>query len=215
MTIHDTPADVEALVDRLTRRLDRARGLGSDLVKAVGLAELCVAAGDVVEASAFLTQAMSLARTVANLQPHGPAGTGGQRALFDPVVVTPPPLLVDRLDDATIGRAHSDGPGTETVAALANRAWSGSQRRRVLEAIAAAEQAGRTDFELERELNLNRPSPGNRRGELVRLGLVADTGERRPTATGCPAVVWAVTPLGTSVLLEARRLADMRSAGEL
>lgn len=112
------------------------------------------------------------------------------------------PLFDDLLDRATQDRpgpSHAGGHATERAAAAANAGRSGSQRRRVLEAIAGAGSDGHTDFELERLLGLNRPSPGNRRGELVTAGLVANSGRTRKTNTGSPAVVWVLTDAGREV----------------
>lgn len=101
------------------------------------------------------------------------------------------------------GRSH--GRETELAAAYAVTPKSGGARAQVLDAIAAADYWGRTDQELEDQLGMNRPTPGNRRGELVRGGWVRDSGVRRPTHAGNPAVVWVLTDEGRA------RLAD-RSA---
>jgi len=63
-------------------------------------------------------------------------------------------------------------------------------------AIYGAGPAGCADQELEHQLNLPRPTPGNRRRELVAGGWVRDSGRRRDTTAGNPAVVWVLTPDG-------------------
>lgn len=107
--------------------------------------------------------------------------------------------LRDRATQNWPGPTHTGGHATERAAAAANAGRSGSQRRRVLEAIGNAGPDGHTDFELERLLGLNRPSPGNRRGELVAAGLVTNSGRTRLTNTKSPAVVWVLTDAGREV----------------
>lgn len=53
-----------------------------------------------------------------------------------------------------------------------------------------AHPAGLTDFELAELTGLQQNSVGKRRGELRDAGLVEDSGERRPSTTGSPAIVW-------------------------
>jgi CRP-like cAMP-binding protein len=52
---------------------------------------------------------------------------------------------------------------------------------------------GLTDFELADLSGLQQNSIGKRRGELVAQGLVRDSGLRRPSTTGSPAIVWEAT----------------------
>jgi len=108
-----------------------------------------------------------------------------------------PPDLSDPL--AVTEPAHH-GRDTERAAAYAVMPNVGTQRMRVLVAIALAGDDGRTDQELEDELEMRRPSPGNRRGELVLGGWVRDSGRRRPTHSGGPANVWILTEAGRSRL---------------
>lgn len=111
------------------------------------------------------------------------------------------PSLFDPLSDPTAdlpGRSH--GRATELAAAYAITPKSGTTRAAVLAAIASASRDGRTDQELEDQLHMHRPTPGNRRGELVRGGWVRDSGERRLTHAGNPAVVWVLTEEGQARL---------------
>ena len=72
-----------------------------------------------------------------------------------------------------------------------------SLRETVLRWFIARGTHGGTDSELETALAI----PGNtvrpRRVELCRLGLLVDSGRRRPTSSGRRAVVWQVNTLNT------------------
>lgn len=103
-------------------------------------------------------------------------------------------------DPAAPARPKHHGRETEKAAYWSSLPRHGSQRHRVLESIAAAGDFGRTDEELEIILDLRRPSAGNRRGELVEGGWVRDSGRRRPTRSGNPAVVWVLTAEGRARL---------------
>jgi hypothetical protein len=94
------------------------------------------------------------------------------------------------------GPHHSAASDTERAAALAVMPRSGTLRLRVLEALAAAGPRGLTDYELERRLGLQRPSGSSRRGDLSAGGWVSDSGLRRPTNTGCAAIVWVLSAEG-------------------
>ena len=115
-----------------------------------------------------------------------------QGALF-----TPPPTIDQR--------AHALDPhvflpavprDTQTAAAAAALPQSGTQHARVLEAIRQAGPAGLTDLEIAVALGLAENSVRPRRLELSTPGedgqppLVVDSGERRETAGGNPAIVW-------------------------
>jgi hypothetical protein len=49
-----------------------------------------------------------------------------------------------------------------------------------------------TDFEIAARLGGQQTSIGKRRGELRDAGLVADSGERRPSPSGSNAIVWKI-----------------------
>lgn len=94
-----------------------------------------------------------------------------------------------------VGRFHLHGPDTEKIAAARVAPRTGSQRARVVEALRAAGEDGRTDFELWSEDRIGaRPHvPGTRREELIADGWdIEDSGARRPTDTGSPAIVWVL-----------------------
>lgn len=70
-----------------------------------------------------------------------------------------------------------------------------SDRTAVLAWIREAGARGATDDEIERALDMKHQTASARRRELVLAGLIAPTGERRPTRSGSPAQVWrAVLP---------------------
>lgn len=114
-------------------------------------------------------------------------------------------LVLDELSSLVNGRvaaaadrlhaalARQAGPGSIDGARFAALPEPGTTRHRVLTAIWSAMPEGCTDQELEHELNLARPTPGNRRGELVAGGWVRDSGHRRSTDKGKTAVVWVLT----------------------
>jgi hypothetical protein len=92
-----------------------------------------------------------------------------------------------------VGRFHHDGHDTERIAAELVAPRSGTQRARVLGWLRAAGEVGSTDFELWHEAGIGaRPHvPGTRREELIADGWpIVDSGRRRLTDTGAPAIVW-------------------------
>ncbi len=95
----------------------------------------------------------------------------------------------------TIGKFQRPGDAAETQrqAAIAAYPATGTWRLRVLKAVVAAGEHGRTDEELQAELGLNPSTQRPRRVELVEGGLVADSGRRRLTRSGRLAVVWVAT----------------------
>lgn len=94
------------------------------------------------------------------------------------------------------GRYHHDGPDTERTSASLVAPKSGTQRATVLEALQAAGERGATDHELWRatEQKCVRPHvAGTRREELIADGWpILDSGQRRLTDTGRPAIVWVL-----------------------
>jgi hypothetical protein len=96
-----------------------------------------------------------------------------------------------------IGRYHAHGPETERVAAARVRPRSGSQRAKVLDALRRAGETGVTDYELWHNCRIGaRPHvPATRREELIADGWpIRDSGRRRRTDTGSPAIVWIFEP---------------------
>lgn len=86
---------------------------------------------------------------------------------------------------------------TSIEAAARSRVRAGTDRHRVLLALAAAGDRGLTDFELETQTGIKQTSCGKRRKELVDAGLVERTDDRRPAPSGSQAIVWRITPAGS------------------
>ncbi len=85
---------------------------------------------------------------------------------------------------------HNAPKGTSEVAAMMIAARTPTQRARIYRAILASGAHGLTDDEGETQLDIFAASYSARRGELAKLGLIRDTGNRRLTQRGCPAAVW-------------------------
>lgn len=110
--------------------------------------------------------------------------------------------------DNRLGPSHHNAPETSGQAAVANFPRSGTQRATVLDVIyrhSWLRGHGLTDEEIATYAKLTGNSVRPRRGELVRDGLVVDSGERRGTWMGNPAVVWTLTEEG---LRAAKELTD-------
>ncbi|MEQ8844404.1 MAG: hypothetical protein RIB58_06070 [Phycisphaerales bacterium] len=86
-------------------------------------------------------------------------------------------------------RAHRRGPDTSRTAAKRIAGYAGEQQAAVFRCIAEAGAQGRTADEVGELLELRPQSCSARVNELVRLGVVRDSGERRPTSSGRPARV--------------------------
>lgn len=101
----------------------------------------------------------------------------------------------------TVGKYQRPGDAAETqrLAAFEALPQTGTQRRRVLNAISRAGDDGRTDEELQRELEMNPSTQRPRRVELVEQGWIEDSGHRRSTRSGRSAVVWILTHRGAGV----------------
>lgn len=109
--------------------------------------------------------------------------------------------LQDPLTD-TLPPVHRDGPDTELAAARLVRPKVGSWRSRVLAAFVAdwaarGTFAGYTDRELVEQIDpeghAGYSTIRSRRGELVKLGWLADSGTRR-TEGERSEVVWVLSP---------------------
>lgn len=101
--------------------------------------------------------------------------------------------------DGLVARVGSTD--TQRAGAKAAKPRSGTRRSKVYEAIARTGERGVTDWELEGLLAEQHPherwSYGDyapRRRELMDMGLVEDSGQRRRAGdTGSPQIVWRVT----------------------
>ena len=107
---------------------------------------------------------------------------------------------VPRHDLIEVGRARTSDPETsQAAAARQTTAKVRTEHRVVLELL---QWESLTDFELATRASqaLGRPvkqtSIGVRRGELVRLGLVCDSGRKGTSDTGSACIKWAITGAG-------------------
>lgn len=93
---------------------------------------------------------------------------------------------------------------TSNAAAVKVLPKTGTQRRAIFDAlVSAAHAGGATDPELSRHLGLSGNSVRPRRGELVEMGLVEDSGRTRLYA-GNPHIVWRPTQHGIVLAHRAR-----------
>lgn len=90
----------------------------------------------------------------------------------------------------TTGRLH---PHTSQLAALGALPRSGSERYRVFVALLVADA---TDEEIQKFLTMNASTERPRRVELVRAGLVEDSGTTRRNSNGRQCIVWRATMPG-------------------
>lgn len=116
------------------------------------------------------------------------------------------PLQTGELDAGNLealGVAHHRPDHATSVAAAEHiTLTAGTLRARALAALVAAGSDGLTDVELEQRLEVRRPTGGNRRGELVKLGLVqsrpdddAPGSVKLRTVPGhLAAIVWVAVP---------------------
>ncbi|MFI4915655.1 MAG: hypothetical protein ACIAS6_03990 [Phycisphaerales bacterium JB060] len=81
-------------------------------------------------------------------------------------------------------RARRRGPATSREAAERIKGHAPEQRAKVFACIAEAGAEGRTADEVGELLELRPQSCSARVNELVRLGVVRDNGQRRPTSSG-------------------------------
>ncbi len=88
---------------------------------------------------------------------------------------------------------HNAPPGTSDAAARRIEDFVPTLQQRVHNFIRDRGPHGATDDEGESALGIKPQTYTPRRGQLVKLGLIVASGERRKTESGCPAAVW-VTP---------------------
>ena len=102
---------------------------------------------------------------------------------------------VNRRDSIRLSApAHHNAPlGTSDAAARRIEGHAPKDRRKIHDFIRDRGPHGATDDEGESALGIKPQSYTPRRGELVALGLVVDSGKRRKTESGRAAAVW-VTP---------------------
>lgn len=86
------------------------------------------------------------------------------------------------------------GSDTSRTAAERSRRVAPKHRALVLHLIESRGADGATDEEIENVLGLKHQTVSARRNDLANLGVVRDSGQRRPTESGCPATVWVLGP---------------------
>lgn len=89
-------------------------------------------------------------------------------------------------------------PGTSSIAAVRIAGHAAKQRADVLGVIVRAGAFGATDADVELATGIRAQSVSPRRGELRGLGLIVDSGRRRPTPRGRPAAVWIAATFATA-----------------
>lgn len=103
-----------------------------------------------------------------------------------------------------VGRARSTDPDTSQAAAARQTTNKVRTEHRVVLELLQWEPL--SDFELAKRASqsLRRPikqtSIGVRRGELVRLGLVCDSGRKGKSDTGTACILWQITNSGRQVI---------------
>lgn len=85
--------------------------------------------------------------------------------------------------------AHRKGPETSRTAAKRIAGHSADQRAKVFACVAEAGAEGRTADEVSELLEMRAQSVTPRIHELLKLGVLRDSGQRRPTSSGRPARV--------------------------
>jgi len=94
--------------------------------------------------------------------------------------------------------SHHNAPaGTSTIAAHRIAGHAAKQRSEVFGVILREGARGATDAEIEAVTGIRAQSVSPRRGELRTLGLIVDSGKRRPTPSGRPAAVWITSNYAT------------------
>lgn len=98
---------------------------------------------------------------------------------------------------STIAAVRTEDPSTSHAAAAAVQRPVGRIRAAVL-LVHQVNRAGLTDAEMVARLpdDVLASSATKRRTDLVADGILRDSGKRRPTPSGCMAIVWQVVPDG-------------------
>lgn len=106
-------------------------------------------------------------------------------------------------EDDRIGRFSnpevSGAPETQRLAAIQVYPKTGTQRRKVLDALFIEDL---TDEQIEDRIHIGQRQSSTRRKELENDGWVMDSGDRRKSKAGADVVVWALTPSGREQYLD-------------
>lgn len=101
-----------------------------------------------------------------------------------------------------------NGRRTSRAAADGNETNSGNQRSRIYRLI--VQHGGATDEELSEATGIKPDSVRPRRGELVELGFVRDSGQTRKNRAGEQVIVWLATGLPYDEAQATRKLHRLR-----
>jgi hypothetical protein len=93
----------------------------------------------------------------------------------------------------SLPNVRATDPETSRAAAEDNAPRAPRHRDLALKVL-RAHPSGLTDFELAVMTGISQTSIGKRRGELRDIGVVEDSGVRRPSPSGSSAIVWRVVP---------------------
>jgi hypothetical protein len=107
--------------------------------------------------------------------------------------------LADDVQQPLPGLVRNDHRATARRAAAGCTITGSNQRGRLLRHLFERGEAGSTDQYMQDHLELGASSERPRRVELVRMGLVADSGRTRTLANGREATVWVLTERGRAV----------------
>lgn len=115
-------------------------------------------------------------------------------------LLNPPDLQDTPVPGTVIRMARTEDPSTSHAAANAVQRPMGRIRAAVLR-VHQVNRAGLTDAEMVARLpdDVLASSATKRRTDLVADGILRDSGKRRPTPSGCLAIVWELVPDGARV----------------
>jgi hypothetical protein len=100
-----------------------------------------------------------------------------------------------RLPDPEMAAPFSHKSKTSEAAAQSIQTSARTLREKILEAFIEAGAEGLADHEIVQKTGIQLPTVNPRRGELVKLGHICDSGRVRKTKSGRDAVVWVVRRL--------------------
>ena len=114
----------------------------------------------------------------------------------DDAAVPETPTLFDQLPDPgddRLGRFSAGSPDTQRTAAVKVYPKTGTQRRKVLDALAVDDL---TDEQIESRIHIGQRQVSTRRKELEMDGWIMDSEVRRISRAGFEVVVWTLTAQG-------------------
>ncbi len=106
------------------------------------------------------------------------------------------------LDDVALPLVRASDPATSRAAAAVVKPRLNETRLVVLDHLARHVHDGLTDHELSASTEMVLSSAAKRRGDLCKLGYVEEAGNRRPSPSGVPSLVWRVSQRGYRLWLD-------------